>query len=274
MLIKLRYSVREVLLWTRLEIGVLLAYATVIALLYEVVGLRILHLPWAPVAVVGTAVAFIVGFQNNAAYGRIWEARKIWGGIVNASRTWGMHVQECVSSHHAGDAVSEDELDEQRRALIHRRIAWLTSLRHAMRRKKPWETFDQCPANRAWSATLHIPEREATVAEEIGDLVTEGERNEALSRSNPAAAFLFQQSRHLSQLKDRGLIWEFSYLQMLKVLEGLFELQGKSERIKNFPYPRQYSTIARAIEIDLRELLGESGDTVPGPLKSLREVQM
>lgn len=49
-------------------------------------------IPWTPIALIGTAVAFVIGFQNNSAYGRIWEARKIWGGIVNTSRTFGMFV--------------------------------------------------------------------------------------------------------------------------------------------------------------------------------------
>ena len=44
-------------------------------------------------------------------------------------------------------------------------------------------------------------------------------------------------------MKERGLLWEFSFLELENVLEELFTLQGKSERIKNFPYPRQYATL-------------------------------
>ena len=47
-------------------------------------------------ALIGTAVAFILSFQNNATYGRIWEARKIWGGIVNTSRAWAIMVNDFV----------------------------------------------------------------------------------------------------------------------------------------------------------------------------------
>ncbi|MEZ4933334.1 MAG: bestrophin family ion channel [Saprospiraceae bacterium] len=38
-----------------------------------------LKIPWTPLALIGTAVAFVIGFRNNSAYGRIWEARMIWG---------------------------------------------------------------------------------------------------------------------------------------------------------------------------------------------------
>ena len=79
------YTLREVLYWTRREIFGLLALGTIPTVLYEVWDIK-LTIPWLPIALIGTAVAFIVGFKNNATYGRIWEARQIWGAIVNASR--------------------------------------------------------------------------------------------------------------------------------------------------------------------------------------------
>lgn len=51
-----------------------------------------LALPWGPLGVIGIAVAFYLGFKNNSSYDRTWEARKIWGGIVNNSRTFGSAV--------------------------------------------------------------------------------------------------------------------------------------------------------------------------------------
>lgn len=81
MLTKKRYSVKDMLLWTRRETLLYLIFMLVVTTLYDVFDLTFLHVPWTPVALIGTAVAFIIGFQNSAAYGRIWEARKIWGGI-------------------------------------------------------------------------------------------------------------------------------------------------------------------------------------------------
>ncbi len=51
------------------------------------------------------------------------------------------------------------------------------------------------------------------------------------------------QSGHLRRLKEQGYIWGFSFLQLERILEEFFNLQGKSERIKNFPYPRQFATL-------------------------------
>ena len=141
MLTKSRYSLKDMLLWTRWELLVFLIGAAAVTALYTTFDLSFLRLPWAPVAVIGTAVAFIVGFQNNAAYGRIWEARKIWGGIVNTSRTWGMKTRDMVTNEYAKEPASDEELVEIRETLVHRHIAWMAALRHAMRMAKPWEEF-------------------------------------------------------------------------------------------------------------------------------------
>ena len=55
-----------------------------------------------------------------------------------------------------------------------------------------------------------------------------------LSKTNKAVAVLSLQSKHLRDLKEKGLVWEFSFLELESVLAELFNLQGKSERIKNF----------------------------------------
>ena len=75
---KHKYSFIDMLLWTRFEILLFLLVTVVPTALFELAGFRWLQLPWTPIALIGTAVAFLIGFQNNAAYGRAWEARKIW----------------------------------------------------------------------------------------------------------------------------------------------------------------------------------------------------
>ena len=87
MYVQRRYPFKSVLKWTKREIIFFTIFSTVVTALFEVLNIKWLQIPFAPVGLVGTAVAFLVGFQNNAAYDRIWEARKIWGGIVNTSRT-------------------------------------------------------------------------------------------------------------------------------------------------------------------------------------------
>lgn len=244
MLTKVRFSTKEMLHWTRWETFGFLIFSATVVLFYDTLGFTFFNVPWTPVALIGTAVAFILGFQNNAAYDRIWEARKIWGGIVNTSRTWGMKTKDMVTNKKASVSVSEAELKEHRKTLVYRHIAWLTALRHAMRQTKKWEAFESHRTNREWSKVIHIPEKIFSLEDDLFHYLEPEEWEYILSKKNKAAATLYLQSKHIRELKEQGLIWEFAFLELENVLEEMFTLQGKSERIKNFPYPRQYATLS------------------------------
>ena len=244
MLTKNRYSIKDMLLWTRWETLFFLLLAFVVVILYEYFGLSFLKVPWTPVALIGTAVAFIIGFQNSAAYGRIWEARKIWGGIVNSSRTWGMKIQDMITDEHASHAPVSNELAIEKKTMIYRHIAWLNALRHAMRSSRKWEKFQAHHTNREWSKRIKIPEMNTSLEADLQSYLSDNELEYTLNKNNKAAAILFLQSAHLRRLKEKGYLWEFSFLELENLLEELFTLQGKSERIKNFPYPRQYATLS------------------------------
>lgn len=244
MLTKKRYSVMDMVLWTRWEIIIFLGAALIITVLYNVFGMTFLNVPWTPVALIGTAVAFVVGFQNNSAYGRIWEARKIWGGIVNTSRTWGLKTKDMVTPEYAPNPVDESTLQGYVKILIYRHIAWLTALRHAMRQPRKWEEFEEHSTNREWSQMMHIPERLFELKDELAPYLSPQECDYIKGKNNKAAAILFLQSKNLRELKEQGFIWEFSFLELENLLQEMFTLQGQSERIKNFPYPRQYATLS------------------------------
>jgi len=59
-----------------------------------------IEIPFSPISTIGIAVALYLEFKNNQSYDRFWEARKIWGGIVNYSRTWGNQVISYVTDIH------------------------------------------------------------------------------------------------------------------------------------------------------------------------------
>lgn len=244
MLTKKRYTIRDIAFWSRRETFVYIFYSALITTLYEVFEFTFLNVPWTPVALIGTAVAFMVGFQNNSAYGRIWEARMIWGAIVNSSRTWAMMVKDMVTNEHAIEPKTEVQLKSIVKILIYRHIAWLTALRYAMRTKKAWEVQLKAKTNREWKEMIHIPEDVSTLKDNLRSYLSEEELEYVLSKKNKQNTVLFLQSKHIRELKEQGHIWEFAFLELENVLEELFTHQGKSERIKNFPYPRQYASLA------------------------------
>lgn len=237
------YSVRDMASWTRRDTVLLLFIALIPVVIYQVFGQKWLHLPWLPIAVVGTAVAFVISFQNNATYDRVWEARKIWGGIVNASRSWGIVVNDFITNDFTDENVSDAALRAIRKELIFRHIAWLTALRHAMRQPKPWEHFMEHPSNRSWRDAVPVREHRYPLEEELAPYLSDEELAYALAKSNKSTQLLSLQSKQLRRLRTRGLIEDFRHMEMENILTELYALQGKSERIKNFPYPRQYATL-------------------------------
>ena len=238
---KKTYSTFQMALWTRYETLLFILIITICVSAYYFFDLSWLKFPWTPLALIGTAVAFVIGFQNNAAYGRIWEARKIWGGIVNTSRTFGMYAQDMVNNDYAKSPVTEEEIQKEIKTLTYRHIAWMTALRHAMRASKPWETTVNHRTNQEWD--MPPPERTSTLVEDLKGYISESDLDYIMSKGNKQTALLYLQSHHLKALHRKGLIWEFSFLELEGIMEELFTLQGKSERIKNFPYPRHFATL-------------------------------
>lgn len=123
--------------WSWMQILMLLISSATVASLYyfEIVSIKI---PWLPVSVIGTVVAFFVGFKNNQAYDRMWEARKIWGGIINNSRSWGMQVDGYISNTF-NDRIEKEELHAIKQRLIYRHIAWLYTHRSQLLIPTNWE---------------------------------------------------------------------------------------------------------------------------------------
>lgn len=239
MYVQRRFSFKAVLIWTKREILFFTVFATIVTVLFELLNLKWLQVPLAPVALVGTAVAFLVGFQNNAAYDRIWEARKIWGGIVNTSRTLIITVRDSFYMHRS--EASKDEKAELR-IITNRHIAWLTALRYAMRTKKVWEATYQGEKKKN-VFPYKVPEYETSLEDEIRPYLSAEEFEYVMAMENKPNALISLQSKHLRRLTDEKKLWDFSLLNLQQMLQELTALQGKSERIKNFPYPKQYGSI-------------------------------
>ncbi|WP_041632734.1 bestrophin family protein [Maribacter sp. HTCC2170] len=238
---KKTYSTLQMVWWTRFETIIFFIIITVCVAVYYFLDLVWLKIPWTPLALIGTAVAFVIGFQNNAAYGRIWEARKIWGGIVNTSRTFGMLVQDMVNNEHSAKPLGKEELQKEIKTLTYRHIAWMTALRHSMRESKPWETTVNHRTNQDWN--IRPPELDSNLEDDLRPYISDKDLIYSINKNNKQTALLYLQSHHLRELKEQGVIWEFSFLELESILQELFTLQGKSERIKNFPYPRQFATL-------------------------------
>ena len=224
------YKLAEFLRWTRRDIYGLLIVATIPTLLY-IAGLTWIAIPWVPVALVGTAAAFIVGFKNTQTYNRLWEARQIWGSIINGSRTWGMTIRDFVKADHT-----------THQQLIYRHCAWLTALRYQLRKPQSWEN-QQKPYNIEYRRFYTVPEWQDSLDDALVPYLSEAELLYILTKKNRATQLLAEQSKQLTDLKESGLISDFEYVELERRLADFYDQQGRCERIKNYPYPRQFASV-------------------------------
>ncbi|MES2620401.1 MAG: bestrophin family ion channel [Bacteroidota bacterium] len=237
------FSLPEVITWTRRDIFSLLIIATIPTFLYVVLDWKWLSIPWLPIALLGTAVAFVVGFANNASYDRMWEARKSWGAIVNSSRAWGIMVRDYITNKHATEKLSEEELKKVHQQLVYRHLAWLTALRYQLREPRVWEAIYEVHNQEYKNKYFTVEEQNEKVEDTLGKYLSAAEMKHVLSKTNRAAQLIAMQSEQLKELLQRGLIEDFRHMELQKQLIEFYNQQGVSERVKNFPYPRQYATL-------------------------------
>jgi len=190
-------------------------------------------IPWQPISVIGIAVAFYLGFKNNSSYDRTWEARKIWGGIVNSSRAFGAAVVSFVQGEKP-DAIKKE--------LIYRHIAWLTALRHQLRLSRTWE-HQEDRLNSLYAEAI-CDEYHSRLEDELAHYISAEEISQLQGATNQATQILRKQSERLQELRDSGHFNDFRHMQLFELVRSLYDEQGRSERIKNFPFPRQYASTA------------------------------
>src|SRR5687767_9058526 len=92
MIVRNVISIRVALAYSWKKLLVVLLNASAVSAAYWVFGRTDLAIPFVPVTVLGTALAILIAFRNNAAYDRWWEARKQWGSLINESRSFGRQV--------------------------------------------------------------------------------------------------------------------------------------------------------------------------------------
>jgi ion channel-forming bestrophin family protein len=190
-------------------------------------------IPWEPVSIIGIAVAFYLGFKNSASYDRTWEARKIWGGIVNNSRTFTAGLLSFVEGDNRTVIIKR---------IVYRHVAWLTALNYQLRVKKDWEHSDS-----NIKSNTHPFKSDAYYAE-LNQILMQyldpAEMHDYVGKVNIATQLLKKQSLELQVLYNEKYFNSFRHMELFKLLGTFYDDQGKSERIKNFPFPRQYASTA------------------------------
>jgi putative membrane protein len=210
-------SLYGVFFWNRRWIFFFLGISTLSYILYHVLDIYWVKLPIVPVSILGGAIAIFLGFRNSSAYDRWWEARKIWGAIVNDSRTLVMQILS-YSTSAKEDHSDEAELKAWQKEMIYRHIGWVYALASHLRKEE--------------------------YCKELQEWVKKEDQGKLQNKSNIPAQIVLIQGMRLKHALDKGWIENFRQFEMMGTLSKLYDDQGKSERIKNtvFPYYYNYFT--------------------------------
>lgn len=192
------------------EIIVITLYSILIAVLYNTYHPSRITIPIAVPAILGTVISLLLGFRSNQAYDRWWEARHIWGAIVNDSRTLARQVMNFTH-----DGFDNENINAFRDRIIRRQIAWNYCLGNSLRGQS---------CNKILKKYLD-----------------EDEREYAAMVDNIPSALLDLTGRDLKLAMEEGWINRFQQVEIDKTLSRLCDAMGKCERIKNTVFPSTYS---------------------------------
>lgn len=217
----LRFSWKNILIFA--------AWSTLVTMVFIFLESRKTNvgIPFLPLSTIGIAVAFYLGFKNSQSYDRFWEGRKIWGQIVNTSRALATKILSYSGESAKGHHIARD--------VILRQLAFINSLRIQLRKTTIFDRKNISP----------VPdfglENDRECKDCIAYWIDPKEYDSIISKANPATHLLRNQSVQLKKLKSDGVLNDFEHISLMNDIEILYDQQGKSERIKNTPFPRQYA---------------------------------
>lgn len=200
--------------WVTRRLGALLLLDLTVSVLYVVGGVHALSMRHLPLAMMGGALSVFLAFRNSSAYARWWEARTLWGALVNNARSFARQVVTLADPTHA-----EVSRDPARAELIELQIAYVHTLRCHLRRQNPF------------------PELKGTVSPELVGWLR--------GQSNVPIALLQRIAERVRALFDAGRLDSIRLTSLDATLTELCNVQGACERIKNTPLPRQYDYFPR-----------------------------
>lgn len=234
-----RYKITEFLVWTRWEIGYLIAWSLFATLLLQISHWNFLTIPAPILTIIGSALAIILAFKNQQCYARFDDALALSGRLTTNSLILANKLTSTVGNLDA--AQSGPRLKE----VFYRHFAWLTALRFFLRERKAWENAFE-PGNVRFLAKLPPPsESQSVLKDELKVYLSDAESQKVIAhRGDKEALILHWQYEAIRDLFNKKLISELILIVLTSELDELARLQGALKRIKNYPYARNYYSIA------------------------------
>ncbi|PSL48232.1 putative membrane protein [Chitinophaga niastensis] len=210
MLLKKNIPLKYVFGKIRYELLLVTIYSLVINILYYQYDFTNLVIPLGVPMVLGTVLSLLLAFRSNQAYDRWWEARTIWGAIVNDSRSLTRQMLSLMDA-----TYQSEEMQHFQERFVKRQAAWCYSLGQTLRKTDPLKGLDR--------------------------LLSRRELNYVMRYDNVPAALLLLHGKDLKHALEQGWINQYQQIAIDKTLSRLCDAMGKCERIKNTVFPATYS---------------------------------
>ncbi|GJM29897.1 MAG: membrane protein [Cyclobacteriaceae bacterium] len=166
------------------------------------------------ITIFGTIISLFLAFKTNESYNRWWEARILWGSMVNYSRSFSRQILNLVTPEIGTTAQTNEELTAIQKELIYRHLGYINALRIALRNQNSWEELDR--------------------------FLGSDERKQITRYANIPTQLVNLQANRLKSLFNNTKN-DFRYMQIDGTLNEFYNIQGGCERIKNTVFPRAYS---------------------------------
>lgn len=175
----------------------------------------------AAVGLLATVVGIFLVFRFNEAYQRWWEARTLWGALVNESRSFAREVNTLLVPARVPALGSEREAGAVRKELVYRQIAYCNALRLSLRGQERWE--------------------------ELAPFLPKDELGELRNHINKPTQLNRRQGDRLTALIGVDTSQQVLLMQLDSTLNRLYDIQGGCERIKNTAFPDEVRFVSRAL---------------------------
>lgn len=218
MIVKRIFNPLKIARYLRAELALSVGVSLGVYFLFQK-GITQVGLPFSIVAILGSALAIFVAFRNNSAYARWWEARTLWGGIVNNSRILLRQIIANADHAVATGKASPEHAAAFKAEMAYRQIAFA----HALR--------------------LHL--RQQPHGDEYRHFLSEKELAALQGKQNIPNLLLQTQGIRIKEAMRTELLGPFDNISLEPTLAGLNNFQGSCERIKNTPLLRQYDFFTR-----------------------------
>jgi putative membrane protein len=245
MLVKKTLSLRSIYEFTGYHLWWLAGWMALVTSIYYFTGWKLMTFPWLPLSLIGTAVAFYVGFKNSHAYDRLWGAIQIWSSITKNSRQLATMVR-----NYRSDEAPADDATAIRRQMIFRHIAYLYQLREQLLEPMQWEHVS---IERSWITGRCNHRRRAkinnlykTELEEVANnnYLSAEERISLQAYRNKAAQILDIQAQVIQRLYESKIINMIQQIEIQGAINRINDDQANVERIKQIPFPRKYASFS------------------------------